>query len=157
MNDESLTDEDLIRAVAAGDGRPYRTIVKRHQNTVYGIGMRFFRNPDDAADFAQEAFIRAYQNIASYQGKSLFKYWLYRVAYNLALNKIKNGKDDVTLIDEVHESGERSTDECIAAEEVRDVLMTAVAKLPEQYRVCVDFYFFGDMSYPQISGVTGPG
>ena len=154
MGEDLLTDEDLIRAVTAGDDRHYRTIVKRHQNTVYGIGMRFFRNPDDAADFTQEAFIRAYQNLGSYQGRSLFKYWLYRVAYNLALNKVKSGRDDVSLVDEAHESGERGIDECIASSEVRDLLMKAVAELPEQYRVCVDLYFFGDMSYPQISAVT---
>ena len=154
MGEELLTDEELIRAVIAGDDRPYRIVVRRHQNTVYGIGMRFFKNQDDAADFAQEAFIRAYQNLGSYQEKSLFKYWLYRVAYNLALNKVKSSRDEITLIDEVHESAERGTEDRIASAEIKDLLMKAVEALPEQYKVCVDFYFFGDMSYPQISAIT---
>ena len=156
MSDDLRTDEELVYEVLAGDDRPFRVLVKRHQDMVFSIGRRFFKNDDDASDLAQEACIKAYRNLASYKGIAPFRFWLYRIAYNCAVNRTRlKGHDDVFLADEAYASSEPAVSAAVETDEVRALLLDAVAKLPEQYRLCVDMFFFGGMSYPEIHGITG--
>ena len=156
MGDDLRTDEELVAEILAGDDRPFRILVKRHQDMVYSIGRRFFRNEDDASDVAQEAFIKAYQNLASFKGTAPLRFWLYRIGYNCAVNRVRaKGSNEVLLVDEVLESGEPAVSAAVESDEVRTLLLASVARLPEQYRLCVDLFFFGAMSYPEIHGITG--
>lgn len=155
MGEHLLSDEDIVREVLAGNDAIFKELVVRYQNTVYGIGMRFFHNTDDACDFTQEAFVRAYQHLASFQGKSAFRFWLYRVAFNFAVSKTKAVSPEVSVIEETYASDEPQTASSIESSEIRDILMRAVNDLPEQYRVCVDLFFFGNMTYAEINYVTG--
>ena len=156
MADDALTDEELVRKILSGDALPFRILVRRHQDILFSIGMRVLRNEEDALDSAQESFIRAYQSLATFKGRSLFKYWLYRIAYNCAISKVRGkGVTESVLVDEVVESRDKALSYGVESDEIKGILMQAVQKLPEQYRICVDFFFFGGMSYPEIHSVTG--
>jgi len=80
-------DNELVRRVLDGDLAAYRTIVERHQGRLFYIGLKFLHSNEDAEDFAQEAFLRAYERLGSYRGSGSFSAWLYRVAFNLAVNR----------------------------------------------------------------------
>ena len=156
MVDDLRTDEELVYEILAGDDRQFRVLVKRHQDMVFSIGRRFFRNDDDASDVAQEAFIKAYQNLGSFKGTAPFRFWLYRIAYNCAVNRTRaKGSNEVYLVDEALESSEPAVTAAVESDEVKELLRSAVDKLPPQYRLCVDLFFFGAMSYPEIHGITG--
>ena len=155
MDELLRTDEELVREVLEGSDHSFDVLVRRHQDMVFSIGRRFFHNEEDASDTAQEAFIRAYRNLASFRGSAPFRFWLYRVAYNCAVNRSRAKGSDVTLIDEAVESHDRAVGASIESAEIKQLLAGAVAGLPEQYRVCVDLFFFGGMSYPEIHLMTG--
>jgi RNA polymerase sigma-70 factor (ECF subfamily) len=156
-------DQFIVAQVVSGRKELFRILVQRHEQAVYGMGLSFFRNADDAADFTQEVFLKSFRSLAHFQGRSRFSTWLYRIAYNTAVNGIRrqkdyNGTSFRSLAEEAPpESGrEPATPEQIllraaAACAVRE----ALADLPERYRICVDLFFFYDRSYQEIECITG--
>jgi RNA polymerase sigma-70 factor (ECF subfamily) len=150
-----IDDRYIVERVVAGEAELFRVLVERHQRAVYGLGFSFFRNAEDAADFTQDVFLKAFRSLASFQGRARFSTWLYRIAYNAAINSVKRRKEYLSLAED-HEvpdldGPERQTLRSFACDAVRE----AIKELPERYRLCVDLYFFYDRSYPEIEAVTG--
>ncbi|MBN1498185.1 MAG: sigma-70 family RNA polymerase sigma factor [Spirochaetes bacterium] len=154
MNNENKTDEQIVRQVLLGGIESFKIIVERYQKKIYGIGMRFFKNMDDSRDFTQEVFIRAYENLKSYAGRAPFRYWLSRIAYNHGINRLGSGRAE-SEVPEEQAADTLTPERSHLKEEVREMLMEAVARLPERYRICVDMYFFMGLTYGEISEITG--
>jgi RNA polymerase sigma-70 factor (ECF subfamily) len=154
MTDEKHSDEHIISRVINGDINIFEHIVKRYQRLIFNIGMRFFRNEDDTNDFVQDVFIKTYRNLNSYKGRAPFRFWIGKVAYNLAVNSIKNRTNDPEFTEGLP-SEELTPEESHVKNEVKEILLEAIQNLPEHYRVCLDLYFFNGMSYSEINGVTG--
>ena len=81
-------DHSIVRAVLAGDKEAYGALVRAHSGTVFRVAFRIIGNEADAEEIVQEAFLRGYQRLESYQGRSTFGTWIYRIAVNCALNRI---------------------------------------------------------------------
>src|SRR2546430_17231865 len=79
-------DHDLLAAARTGDGRAFEELVRRHQRPVYGLAMRLLRDHDDADDIAQRTFLRAWDGLADFEGRSSLKTWLLRICVNLCRN-----------------------------------------------------------------------
>jgi len=158
MDKPDLSDEQAVRKVQRGKTGFFRVIVERYSDRIYSIGMRFFYNGDDAADFTQEVFLKAFSKIDSYREIAPFKFWLVKLAYNHAINMKKSiaGEREFATIDnlDVIYKGE-SPDEIHAGNEVREILLNEISRLPERYRICLDFYFFFGLKYVEISEITG--
>ena len=150
-------DEDrlIIAQVVSGQKELFRLLVKRHEQAVYGMGMSFFRNAEDAMDFTQDVFLKTFRNLSRFEGRARFSTWLYKIAYNTAINNITRKKDYLSLAEEDsipdNDTPERSLLRNLAREAVRE----AVTELPERFRVCVDLFFFYDRSYQEIEAITG--
>jgi RNA polymerase sigma-70 factor (ECF subfamily) len=82
------SDHSVIRAVLAGDKEAYGALVRAHSATVFRVAFRIVGNDADAEEVVQEAFLRGYQRLESYQQRSAFGTWIYRIAVNCALNRI---------------------------------------------------------------------
>lgn len=153
MSNSPLTDEEIVHRILKGERDLFAEIVRRYQRKIYNIGLMFFRNSDDAGDFAQEVFVRAYEALNSFKGKSKFSFWFTKIAYNHGINMAKSGVRPESLIEHACEGD--SPHESFVIGEVRDALKRAVESLPENFRVCVDLYFFYGLSYAEISEITG--
>src|SRR5215469_7953805 len=81
-------DHSIVRAVLAGDKEAYGALVRAHSATVFRVAFRIVGNEADAEEIVQEAFLRGYQRLESYQERSSFGTWIYRIAVNCALNRI---------------------------------------------------------------------
>jgi RNA polymerase sigma-70 factor (ECF subfamily) len=154
--DETAVDEELlVSEIVSGKKELFRFLVKRHERQVYGMGMSFFHNAEDASDFTQEVFLKAFKSLAAFEGRSRFSTWLYKIAYNTAVNSVDRKKEYHSLAeDEIAgnaDAPEQNALRLIAREAVR----SAVCGLPERYRVCVDLFFFYGLSYNEIEAVTG--
>ncbi|GHV85928.1 RNA polymerase subunit sigma-24 [Spirochaetia bacterium] len=143
----------LVEQIVSGDKELFRLLIRRYQQKVHAMGLSFFHNEDDAADFTQDVFIRSYRSLVSFEGRSRFSTWLYRIAYNTAVNGINRRREYHSLAEEplTEENPESQALRFAAKEAVRD----AVAELPEKYRVCIDLYFFYSCSVKEIEGITG--
>ena len=82
------SDHSVVRAVLAGDKEAYGALVRAHSATVFRVAFRIIGNEADAEEIVQEAFLRGYQRLESYQERSSFGTWVYRIAVNCALNRI---------------------------------------------------------------------
>ena len=155
MTKDKDPDEVIIKHVIHGDTDSFKTIVERYQKQIYAIGMRFFKNYEDAYDFAQEVFIRAYKNLQSFKGKSPFKNWLTKIAYNFGINQVQGKKQESDIDAHVIKAPEDSPERALALDEIKVLLRESVDSLPERYRVALDLYFFGGLTYNQIHEITG--
>ena len=79
-------DQQLVERVQRGDKRAFDLLVLKYQHKILGLIVRFVRDPHEAQDVAQEAFIKAYRALANFRGDSQFYTWLYRIAINTAKN-----------------------------------------------------------------------
>jgi RNA polymerase sigma-70 factor (ECF subfamily) len=150
-----LDDQLIVAQILGGHKELFRFLLERHQRSVFSMGMGFFHNREDSADFVQEVFIKAFQNLSSFERKARFSTWLYRIAYNTALNGIKRNKEYLSLAENEDlpdfDTPEKNTLKIVTQEAIRELII----ELPERFRVCVDLYFFYDRSYQEIEVITG--
>lgn len=152
---DALDDKEIVARVVDGDTELFAVLVRRHQRAVYGLGLGFFKNTEDTGDFVQDVFLKAYRNLSSFLGKSKFSTWLYRIAYNTAVNAIKRRREYQSLAEDLEIPDFDDPQRKTLREASRGAIRAAMADLPERYRVCLDLYFFYDLSYPEIETVTG--
>jgi RNA polymerase sigma-70 factor, ECF subfamily len=151
-------DNELVLRVIGGDHEAFGRIVERHQARIFYLGLQFLKSMEDAQDYAQEVFLRAYRKIDSFRGQVPFSAWLYRLAFNLAVNgyhvsrrRLAEASCDDLPIPSREPSPEARVLEEETAAEVRRVL----ARLPGAYNIVIRMHFFDNMSYPEISAATG--
>jgi RNA polymerase sigma-70 factor (ECF subfamily) len=150
-------DEDSLIAgqVVSGQKDLFRLLVKRHERAVYGMGMSFFRNAEDASDFAQEVFLKVFHSLSHFEGRSRFSTWLYKIAYNTAINSVTRRKDYQSLVEEEIIPDRDTPERKLLRSLARNAVLEAIKELPERFRVCVDLFFFYDRSYGEIEIITG--
>ncbi len=151
---DEVDDRAIVDAVAGGDIERFAILVRRHQKAVYALGYSFFRNHEDVCDFVQEVFLKVFRGLASFQGRSRFSTWLYRIAYNTAINGVRRRKSYVSLAEDLPEPSSEAPETCAIRQAAAAELRKAMGELPERYRICLDLYFFYGMSYPDIEAVT---
>ena len=97
-NTKELDDGTLVKRAQDGDRRAFSELVRRHQTIVYRSCYRILGDREDAKDASQEAFIRAYRKLGTFQGRSAFKTWMLRLAMNVSLNERSRRKPPSTNI-----------------------------------------------------------
>jgi len=167
--DDRLQDEHAaIDRVLGGDRNAYALLVERYNGPLYRYLLRMVGRTDEAEDLAQEAFLRAYLSLASYDAGYRFSTWLFRIGTNLALNRIK-AESKVVSLEGLHKGGERDeppselsdpSDESrpdLAAEraELSEVVQRCLQELPPDYRTVVTLRHIADLSYAEISDSVG--
>ncbi|HET6813344.1 MAG TPA: sigma-70 family RNA polymerase sigma factor [Actinomycetota bacterium] len=137
MSDPS--DEALLAAHLRGDPRAFGELVARYERRIYGLCLRILGNREDAEDAAQEAFLAALRRAASFRRAAAFSTWLYRIAVNAATDQARRrGRARTTPLDPedaglaVASGGELGE---VVASAV--AVQTALAKVPEEFRVAV--------------------
>jgi len=155
-------DNHYINEVIAGNTASFAMLVDRHKDLVFTIAMNITRNREDAEEVAQDAFLKAYQKLAGFRKESGFKTWLYRIAYNEAISRIRKNKiKTLDLEEEIMEiMPEEEVEEDIAGldgQEQKQVIIKILDKLPEIDRVLVTLFYLENQSVVEISEVTGLG
>lgn len=153
-NNEFRTDEQIVKQVLLGRTDSLKIIIERYQKKIFCIGLRFYNNEEDSYDFTQEVFIKAFESLGSYAGRAPFRFWLTKIAYNHAINRI-NAKRIESEIPEQIQSRDTTPEAEHMRGEICGILHNAVKQLPSQYRICVDLYFFLGLTYNEISEITG--
>ena len=89
-------EHSIIRAILSGDKEAYGTLVVRHSHAVFRVAFRITRDEADAEDVVQEAFLLGYRKLASFESRSKFSTWIYRIAVNCALSLKNKRKPEAT-------------------------------------------------------------
>lgn len=157
---------ELIARAQTGDPAALTQLISSQQQYVYSIAMSVLKNPDDAADLTQEAFIRLFRALPQYNGESRFTTWLYRLVVNLGRDELRRRGRQVLLVppsadEEEHDVVGAVPDEdrwndpaqVLDASELRQQVHRALAELEEHYRLVLTLYYFDDMKYTDIAEV----
>lgn len=96
----------LVAAARAGDISAFETLVGRYERKIFRLTQNITQNREDAEDAMQEAFLKAYEHLANFQGNSRFYTWLVRIAVNQALMKLRKRRPGVVSLDEEIDTGE---------------------------------------------------
>ena len=149
-----------IARVLAGDADAFEPLVLEHQTNVYRLALRLMGNEADAADAAQDAFVKAYTSLSSFRGDSRFSVWLYRLTNNVCIDALRRRRDTVPIENEDGEGevselplpDERWSPEVLAerAEDVRSV-RSAMAALSPEYREILTLREIGGLSYEELA------
>ena len=156
----------VIQAVLDGDVNAYEALVKEYEKNVYNLALRMTGNSEDAADMAQEAFIKAYNSLTAFRGDSKFSVWLYRIVSNVCLDFLRSrsrkqtvslstenddGEDvELDIADETH-SPEQLLDRSLT----RDAVRRGLTALPPDHREILLLREIQGLSYEEIADVLG--
>jgi RNA polymerase sigma-70 factor, ECF subfamily len=155
-------DEDLVLRVQQGDKSAYDLLVIKYQHKIIQLVNRYVKDPSEAQDVAQEAFIKAYRALPSFRGDSAFYTWLYRIAINTAKNflvsRARRSSDyqvdiqDAEQIDNAPQlHGLQTPERELLNEEIIATIHQAIEKLPEEMRIAIMLREFEGMSYEEIA------
>jgi RNA polymerase sigma-70 factor (ECF subfamily) len=161
MSNES-TDKELVKRVQKGDKGAFDLLVLKYEHKIVNLVMRYVRDPEQALDISQEAFIKAYRALPRFRGESAFYTWLYRIAVNTAKNYLaaqRRRPMDIELdMQDPDQYGlhaklkETDTPEAIAlSQEMQDTLERAIEALPDDLRTAIILRELDGMSYEEIA------
>ena len=153
---------EIILRVRAGDTDAFEALVLEHQNKVYSLALRMVGNEEDARDMAQEAFIRAFNSLASFRGESKFSVWLYRLTSNICIDFLRGRAKRRTVSlrweDEDGEEGELeipdarfSPEARLERTELRESVRRGLDSLSPEYREILLLREINGLSYDEIS------
>lgn len=146
------TDAQLVALALQGNRDAYGELVRRHQSRAYNIARRIVGDPQDALDVTQDAFVRAYDALASFDRARPFAPWFYTIVTNLALNFAQRRHHVEALEPEIERQDESATPEqrVLVAEEQEQV-REALRRLPPFQRAVIELRHFQGLSYDEIS------
>lgn len=161
----------LVQRAQAGDREALAELVRSQQSYVYSIAMSLMRNPADAADMTQEAFIRLLRSLGTYRGETRFTTWLYRLVTNICLDGLRRRGRPVDSLDD---TGPSATDDAGSASErladsdrwtqpeteveLRESateVRQALERLQAHQRLALTLFYFDDLRYEDIADVMG--
>jgi RNA polymerase sigma-70 factor, ECF subfamily len=158
-------DTELVKRLQAGDQTAFRVLFDRYNRRVFAVAFGVVKNPQDALDVVQEAFIKVHKHIGGFQGSSSFYTWLYRIAMNLAIDHVRRSRKIVEFDDSVkredaagdgtllprmvHENPSKTA----IQKELSQRIEAALSELPEYHRAVIVLREVEGMSYEEMAQV----
>jgi len=150
----------LLERAKRGDTEAFAALVERYQRRVVGVAFAVVHNQDDAVELAQEAFVRAFQNLKKFESRSSFSTWLYRIAANLSIDfrrregrhVVLRGEDAAAEISRIP-SAEGDSYRAAARNELGQRIQSALQQLTPEHRAVILLREVEGLSYDEICGV----
>jgi len=161
----------LIQKIRKGDQIAFEQLIEKYETKVFHLAMRFTKNEEDAEEVIQDVFMTLHRKLELFQGKSAFSSWLYRIVVNAAFMKLRKRRQQpaVLLEDLAPHTREKALDgdsyqenhveTFTQNEELKNILLSAVNRLPEQYRsvfVMRDVNGFSNQETSEVLGLSVP-
>ncbi|MEK4023186.1 sigma-70 family RNA polymerase sigma factor [Mammaliicoccus sciuri] len=151
-------EEDLqwVREVLAGNKQAYAHIINKYKNPLYATILRMTRNPQDAQDFVQDAFLKVYHQLGKYKETGSFSSWLYRVAINHCMDEFRKKRYHSTQVELGEEQviDSNHPEVVFLKKEKHRQLERLLATLPEDERLIMLLRYANELSYDEISELT---
>ncbi len=156
-------DRDLIDRAAAGDLRAFEELVRHHQRRAHAVAYGIVRNPEDAREVAQDAFLRVHRHLKDFEGGASFSTWLYRIVYNLSIDLLRRRSPGRAIELEDHTDLDGAPDEWLpsrgesnpfaALDRTRlvEAMQRCLDELPPHHRTAILLREVEGMSYEEIA------
>lgn len=152
-----ILESEWVEASRAGDREAFGRLVEGYQTEVFNLARRMLDDREAARDVAQEAFLRAYVNLARFRPGEPFRPWLMRIAANLAMDRLRQSRrTPLPLLETVPDGGpERDPETAALAHAEQAALRRAIRSLPEEYRTLIVLAHLQELSHEEIMAITG--
>jgi RNA polymerase sigma-70 factor, ECF subfamily len=162
---QAATDEELVRRSRQDDQDAFAALVDRYQDKIYNLAYRMTGNREEAEDVAQETFLHTYRALDTFRLEERFSPWIYKIASNLCLDRLRKQRHPVVSLDEpVGPDGDmpqqvadwsNSPDRVYETTEIREDTQEAISSLPPKYKMVVVLRHVQDLSYDEIANILG--
>lgn len=162
---QSITDDQLVKAYAAGDNEAFDTLLRRHQERIFNYILRIIKNEDIANDIFQETFVKAILTIKQgrYTENGRFPAWISRIAHNLIIDHYRQEKSENVQSADIEEVDifnrkdlcEATIEDIIIADQIRDDVKYLIELLPELQREVLKMRYYQNLSFKEIAELTG--
>ncbi len=156
----TINDQILINQIVEGDTNSFTILVDRYKDLVFTLALRMLKNREEAEEVAQDTFIKTYKSLEKFKGDSKFSTWIYRVAYNSCLDRIKKNKKHLNDV-EINEFTEHqvvaidSALDKMETKEQKEAIQRCINTLPSEESFLLTLYYFDDLSLDEISKIVG--
>ena len=158
----TLPDEQLVKSSQKGDMQAFEELVGRHRDKIYARAFSMMRNEEEAIDLSQEAWVKAWQRLAPFQGDSSFVTWMTRIVINLCLDQIRKNKrqraESIEAMDDESGGVERQMPVVevnptagLERGELRQRIDKALGQLSHEHRTVLILHEFEDLEYKEIA------
>lgn len=145
--------KEILAGCRVNDHKSFEILFKRYYRVLLGIALRYCRNRAEAEDVLQDAFIKIFQNIKSYNGSGSFEGWMKRIVQHTAINSYKSNLKSnlhVEISEREEELSDKSFESLFCGSDTEEIV-TLLQKLPEGYRIAINMYFVDDYSHKEIA------
>lgn len=156
------SDADLVQRCLQGDNAGFDLLVKKYQRQVYGLCYRMLSDADEAADAAQESFVKAYHALQRFRQDASFLTWVFRIANNACIDASRRRSTrKADSLDEMMEfspelpSGDPSPEESAMKNHEAESVRLAILRAPERYRSALVMFYLNGLTICEISQALG--
>ncbi|MGH8521345.1 MAG: RNA polymerase sigma factor RpoE [Gammaproteobacteria bacterium] len=161
---ETGADAQLVKRVQKGDKKAFDLLVLKYQQRIIKLVSRYVRDPTDALDVAQDAFLKAYRALPNFRGDSAFYTWLYRIAINTAKNHLVTQSRRPMESENFRFEGEQvelesmlkdlaTPESLLITDEIKETIAEAIEQLPDDLRTAINLREVEGLSYEEIAEV----
>ncbi|PWB23904.1 RNA polymerase sigma factor [Flavobacterium sp. HTF] len=154
----TLNDQHYIDKVLQGETNAFAVLVDRYKDMIFTLGLKMVKNREEAEEVAQDTFIKIYNSLTKFKGESKFSTWIYKIAYNTCLDRLKKSKkDDLNIsIDEFSSHFIKTMDNALSAledKERKQAIQNCLNLLPREDNFLLTLFYFEDQNLEEIGKV----
>ena len=155
-------DKNLINRILDGEQNAFSELIEKYKKLVFHIVYRIVRDTEEREDICQDIFIKVYQGLRRFNGDCKLSSWIGKIAYNSSLNHIGKRHDDLwadmdsreDFLESVNGNGHQP-DYLATMNNYGEILRVEISRLPQQQKLIVSLYHFDELTYKEISDITG--
>ncbi|MCK5847088.1 MAG: RNA polymerase sigma factor [Bacteroidales bacterium] len=154
------SDQFYIDKVLNGEDNKYSVLIDRYKDLIFTLCYRIIKDKENAEEAAQDTFIKAYKSLSKFKGESKFSSWIYRIAYNTSLDKLKHLKRQIQTvnnidINELNNNNIEQALDILESNELKDQIKNSIKKLNSEDAFILTLYYYEDLSMQEIAKITG--
>jgi RNA polymerase sigma-70 factor, ECF subfamily len=151
------SESDLLLRAQRGDPRAFEELIRPHLPSLRRFAFSFARKWEDADDLAQEALLKAFRSLKSFEGRSSLSTWLFTVTRSVGHDLYRSRQQKELLrqdeLDDRHEASHEGADELLAAKSDTDILWQSIKKLEPEFRIALVLFDIEGLSYEEIAAI----
>jgi RNA polymerase sigma factor (sigma-70 family) len=151
----TISDQHYIDKILQGETNSFAVLVDRYKDMIFTLAIKMIKNREEAEEVAQDTFIKIYSSLNKFKGDSKFSTWIYKIAYNTCLDRLKkNKKEDLNIsIDEFSAHLIKTMDNALSAledKERKQTIQNCLNLLPSDENFLLTLFYFEDQSLEEI-------
>jgi RNA polymerase sigma-70 factor, ECF subfamily len=160
-----MSDTDLIKGMIEKDENSLRIVVEKYQNYLFKTCFGLLRNKEDAEEAVQDTFIQIYKKISTYRGESKFSTWLYRIAVNMSINRLRKNRNDklfqsvsnffvLSFLNKENQALANNQFEELSEQQRKEFMIDqAIRSLPKNQRIAFILHKYNDLSQQETADI----